>query len=121
METQCESTECTPSLGAFRPVSFGHETKRKRDCGMKRRRNKIRVLIHFVWATHERLPLITPEIERDVYRYMEKVCQDERCEVLAIGGMPDHVHLLAAISNTVSLSALMQNVKGGSSRFISHK
>src|ERR1051326_7077497 len=90
-------------------------------CGMKRRRNKIRGLVHFVWATHERLPLITAEIERDVYRYIEKVCQDDKCDVLAVGGIPDHIHLLVAMSNTVSLSALMQHIKGGSSRFISHK
>jgi REP element-mobilizing transposase RayT len=32
--------------------------------------------------------------------------------------MPDHVHLLAAMSNTASLSSLMQHVKGGSSRLI---
>jgi REP element-mobilizing transposase RayT len=85
---------------------------------MKRRRNKRRVLHHYVWATHQRLPLLTPEIEREVFRYLQQVCQDDGCEVLAIGGMPDHVHLLVVMSTTVTIAELMQHVKGGSSRFI---
>ena len=66
-----------------------------------------------------RLPKVSVEIERAVYRYIEQVCRDEKCDVLAVGGMPDHIHLLVALSSTVSLSDLMKNVKGGSSRLIS--
>lgn len=87
----------------------------------RRRRNKLRVPLHFVWATHKRLPLLTEDIERDVYRYIEKVCRDDRCDVLAIGGMPDHVHLLVLLANTMSMADFMHHVKGGSSRFISTK
>lgn len=87
----------------------------------RRRRNKINVMIHYVWCTHERLPLLTAEVERAVYRYIEQVCHDDRCDVLAIGGMPDHIHLLVNMSPTVSLSDLMKHVKGGSSRLITTK
>ncbi len=81
--------------------------------------NLIEVSLHFVWATWDRLPLVEPEIERDLYRYISKVCQDDDCDVLAIGGMPDHVHLLLMFGSTVSLADLMRHVKGGSSRFVS--
>ncbi|HZP82753.1 MAG TPA: IS200/IS605 family transposase [Chthonomonadaceae bacterium] len=83
--------------------------------------NKLRAFLHFIWATHDRLPLITEEIERDLYRYISAVCRDDQCEVLAIGGMPDHVHLLVGLSNTISLADLMKHVKGGSSRFVTQK
>ena len=84
----------------------------------KRRGNKINVLLHFVWATHERLPLLREEHQRQMYRYIEQVCRNDGCNVLEIGGMPDHVHLLVNMSPTVSMSDLMKHVKGGSSRLM---
>ncbi len=81
-------------------------------------KNKLCVAVHFVWATWDRQPLITADIRRDLYRYMETVCRDDRCEVLAVGGTADHVHLLALLSNTITLADLMKHVKGGSSRFV---
>ena len=86
---------------------------------MKRRRNKLYLFAHFVWATYDRLPLITEDIEREVFRYSEQVCRDNGCEVYAVGGMPDHIHLLVALPNTITVGELMQYVKGGSSRLIS--
>ncbi|MBW3623066.1 MAG: IS200/IS605 family transposase [Armatimonadetes bacterium] len=85
------------------------------------RKNKLCVFIHFVWATWDRHPWITEEIERDLYRYLSAVCEDDGCEVLAVGGMPDHVHLLVSFPNTLTLAELMQHVKGGSSRLITQK
>jgi putative transposase len=64
---------------------------------------------------------VTDEIERQVYRYIERVCADDKCNVLAIGGMPDHVHLLVMLPGTIGHAALLQHIKGGSSRFISEK
>ena len=83
--------------------------------------NKIRIYIHFVWGTWDRLPMIPDELERDLYRYIESVCQDDDCKALAVNGMTDQVHLLAALSNTISASDLMHHVKGGSSRFLSER
>ena len=81
--------------------------------------NVIEVALHFVWATRDRLPLVEPEIERSLYRYISQVCADDKCPVLAIGGMPDHVHLLVTYGSTNSICDLMRHVKGGSSRFVS--
>jgi REP element-mobilizing transposase RayT len=84
------------------------------------RHNKVVVPLHFVWSTWDRLPLVTQEIERDLYRYISQVCQDDGSPVLAIGGMPDHVHLLVEFPATKTFAQLMHDVKGGSSRFVSN-
>jgi len=84
-----------------------------------RRRNKLRTCLHFVWATKDRLPLISEEIETSVYNCIKAICRNNRCAVQAVGGMPDHVHLLIILPTTISLGQLMQQVKGGTSRFIS--
>jgi putative transposase len=81
---------------------------------------KNRGLLHFVWATHKRMPWIKPEIAEAVHRYIETVARNDRCEVLAVGGMPDHIHLFVCMSTTVSLGRLMQHAKGGSSHLIQH-
>jgi putative transposase len=83
------------------------------------RRNKIRVYLHFIWATWDRQPLVTEEMERDLYRYIEQICRDNRCEVLAIGGTLDHVHLFVTFPNSLTFADLMKNVKGGSAHFVS--
>ena len=82
-------------------------------------RNKINALLHFVWATFDRLPLISEDVERELHRYIEQVARDNGCDVLAVGGMPDHIHLFVNLSTTASLAQLMKNAKGGSSRLMS--
>ncbi len=99
----------------------GNTLYRQGATSVKHRRNRIRSYQHFVWTTRDRHPLVTAAIERDLYRYIETVCDSVDCPVLAIGGMPDHVHLLVSFPATLSYSELMNRVKGGSSRFVSEK
>jgi putative transposase len=79
------------------------------------RQTKAEIYLHLVWATWRRQPLVTEEIERAVYRCIEKEVRRLQCNVLAIGGMPDHVHLVVKIRTTVSAAQLAQKVKGVSS------
>ena len=79
--------------------------------------NKIELYVHLVWATWDRQPLIAPEVERDLHRSIGDVAQSHGCRVLAINGMPDHVHVLLRIPPTLSVSWLVQQLKGVSSHF----
>src|SRR5258708_30109746 len=71
-----------------------------------------------VWATREREPLLTPEITQSVYRAVWGEATKLKCEVLSIGGIPDHVHLLVRIPSTVCTAELANKVKGVSSRLV---
>ncbi len=82
------------------------------------RRNKLALYLHLVWATWDREPLITPEIERRVYRCIAHEALQMGCKVLAINGMPDHVHLVVKIPSTITVANLMKQVKGVSSHFV---
>lgn len=82
------------------------------------RRNKLALYIHFVWATWDREPLIAPEIERRLYRNMASEAQKMKCKVLALNGMPDHVHLVVRVPTTITIANLMKQVKGVSSHFV---
>ena len=82
------------------------------------RQTKAEIYLHFVWATYQRMPLVAPEIERDVHRCIESEAKRLKCATLAIGGMPDHVHLFVRMPTRISAAMLMQQVKGVSSTFV---
>ena len=73
------------------------------------------IFVHLVWSTHRRLPLIVPSIREDLYTCLHVRGDRVRCLVLAVGGMPDHVHVAVRLHQTVSVSNLAQELKGGSS------
>jgi REP element-mobilizing transposase RayT len=76
--------------------------------------------LHCVWATWDRLPLITTGAEPGLYRAIHAKCDELKCPCLAIGGMPDHIHVLVRLHATVSVADLLKEVKGTSSHLITH-
>lgn len=81
------------------------------------RRSKTGLYVHFVWATFQRLPLVAPTIEEPLYRCILAEANKLKLELLALGGMPDHVHLVVRKPPMVSESQIMQRIKGVSSTF----
>ncbi|MDQ3927863.1 MAG: IS200/IS605 family transposase [Chloroflexota bacterium] len=77
--------------------------------------------LHCVWATTQRLPLLTPEIEARVHACIAAKCRELDCTPIAIGGVEDHVHLLVELSTGVEVRKLMKEVKGASSFLVSHE
>ena len=77
--------------------------------------------LHCVWATWDRLPLITPKIEQPLYACINAKCDELKCSRIAIGGMPDHVHILVRLHTTVAVADLIKGVKGASSHLIAQK
>lgn len=75
------------------------------------------LILHFAWSTRDRQPYITPTIERRLHRMIQAKSAEMGCPVLAINGMPDHVHLLVEMNHDLSCADFMQTVKGASSAF----
>jgi putative transposase len=84
------------------------------------RRNKLAIYVHLVWATWDRLPLIDAAGERRLYREIESEGLKMRCTVLALNGMPDHVHVVLIMPSTVTIADLVKQLKGASSHFYNH-
>ena len=82
------------------------------------RRNKLSLFLHLVWATWDRLPMITVDIERRLYREIESEAIKMRCTVLALNGTPDHVHAVLLMPSTVTIADLAKQLKGASSHFV---
>lgn len=77
--------------------------------------------LHCVWATTQRLPLLTTAIEPRVYACIAAKCRELDCNPIAIGGVEGHVHLLVELSTGVEVRKLLKEVKGASSFLVSHK
>ena len=77
--------------------------------------------LHCLWATWDRQPLVTAQIEQPVYAFILAKTRELRCVPITIGGTPDHVHLLVRWSPTMSVAEFIGEVKGASSHFVAHQ
>jgi REP element-mobilizing transposase RayT len=82
---------------------------------------QVAIFLHCVWATWDRLSLLTPATERIAYRAIEGKCAELGVEVLAIGGVEDHLHVLLQLPATESIAHVMKEIKGSSGHLIAHK
>ena len=74
---------------------------------------------HFVWATKNRMPLITEENKRFVISEIEIQCRTRGGTLLVYNVMPDHAHLAVALPPTACVATFIGKVKGASSRNLS--
>ncbi|MDQ3472613.1 MAG: IS200/IS605 family transposase [Acidobacteriota bacterium] len=79
------------------------------------------VLIHLVFSTKNREPLITPAIELELHPYMAGIFRNLKSPSLAIDGTADHLHILFSLSRTRALADVVEQVKTGSSKWIKTK
>jgi putative transposase len=79
------------------------------------------ILIHLVFSTKNREPLITPAIEPELHPYMATIFRAHKSPTLIIDGTRDHVHTLFALGRTITIADLVEEVKTGSSSWIKTK
>ncbi len=79
------------------------------------------LLYHLVFSTKERLPSINEDLSDSLYGYIGGIIRDREGILLEAGGMPDHVHLLAKFKTTVTVSAMLQDIKGVSSKWMNER
>jgi REP element-mobilizing transposase RayT len=74
--------------------------------------------IQAVFAVKARIGLMQSAWKNDLYKYITGIVQTHKHKMLAIDGMPDHIHVFFGMRPTQSLSDLLQDIKGGSSKWI---
>jgi REP-associated tyrosine transposase len=79
------------------------------------------VYVHFVWATWDRVPLITPEREAAIYACVASKCREFRCKLVEIGGTEDPVHALVRLHSMISVAQMAKEMKGSSSHLVTHR
>jgi REP element-mobilizing transposase RayT len=75
--------------------------------------------LHLVWATWDRHPFLADlELRSRVYECLQAECRSLKADVLAIGGIEDHVHVLVRPPATVAPAKLVKQMKGASSHLV---
>jgi REP element-mobilizing transposase RayT len=79
------------------------------------------VYIQTVFAVKNRQALIMPEWEDELHKYISGVVEHRGHKTLAIGGMPDHLHLFVGLKPSEAISDLVREIKKSSNEFIKAK
>lgn len=77
--------------------------------------------VHVVFSVQNRECIINNQWRNQLYMYIAGIIANCNHKLLAINGMPDHLHILFGIRPTQSLSDLLQDIKGSSSKWINEK
>lgn len=70
---------------------------------------------HIVWITKYRKAVITGKIAERTRELIRSVCQQNEVEILSGHVSKDHIHLLVSVPPHLSVSKLVQYIKGNSS------
>jgi putative transposase len=77
--------------------------------------------LQVIFAVKKRTGLIQKEWKDELYKYITGIMQAQDHKLLAINGMPDHLHVFFGMRPIQSLSDLMQDIKQDSSKWINQK
>lgn len=70
------------------------------------------VYIHLVFSTKHRLPLLRDEVlRRDLHSFLGGTSKALGCPTLLVGGVEDHVHLLARFGRTMTQAEWVKELK----------
>lgn len=75
-------------------------------------------LFHCVFSTKDRRPIIPLELKDRLWPYIAGIARLNKFKALAVGGMPDHAHILLSLPPTMPIAKALQLIKGGSSKWI---
>ncbi|WP_459465126.1 IS200/IS605 family transposase [Aquirufa sp. OSTEICH-129A] len=78
----------------------------------------VKIYVHAVWATKKREPLIFPDLKDALLKHIHLELEKMNCQPIITNSMPDHIHCLFSICSTKSISSIIKQIKGSSSRYI---
>jgi REP element-mobilizing transposase RayT len=77
-----------------------------------------KVIIHIIFSTKNREPWLDSSIRPRMRAYLATICRDLGGEVLCVGGVSDHVHIVTTLPRTLSQAELIEQIKKPSSKWI---
>ena len=77
-----------------------------------------KIYVHIVFSVKRRENIIERVWKNELYKYICGIVNGNKQKVFAIGGMSDHIHILASIKPDISLSDLVREIKVNSSKWI---
>jgi REP element-mobilizing transposase RayT len=79
-----------------------------------------KLFYHFVWSTRSREALIREDLASDLYGEVVGKATQLGAVAHAVGGVEDHVHLVASVPPRVAVADFIGQIKESSSHFANH-
>lgn len=79
------------------------------------------IYIQVVFAVQNRESMIHVSWEEELYKYISGIVRNKEQKMLAINGMPDHIHFFIGMKPSCCLSDLVREIKKSSNEFITEK
>jgi putative transposase len=76
------------------------------------------IIFHIVFSTKHREPSLLQSEKKRLFAFIHQLLTNKNCHLYRINGMEDHLHILTHIHTTVSVAALIKDIKLASSDFI---
>lgn len=76
------------------------------------------LIYHLVFGTKYRQPLIQDDMQSRLYSYIKGLLRNRESRLIEIGGMSDHLHILAHLSPTRAVADMMRDLKALSSKWM---
>ena len=76
---------------------------------------------HIVFATKYRAATIIKPIQERLYEYIGGIIRAKNGHLIQIGGMPDHIHILARLSPALAVADVIRDVKANSSKWLNEQ
>ncbi len=76
---------------------------------------------HIVFATKYRRPSIHDIIQERLYEYLGGTLRAKKGHLIEVGGVADHVHILARLSPSLAVADVVRDVKANSSRWMNEQ
>lgn len=77
--------------------------------------------IQIIFAVKGRQSLIPFSFDEELYKYITGIVQNKKQKMLAINGMPDHIHFFIGLRPDCTISDLVREVKKASNKFVNEK
>jgi REP element-mobilizing transposase RayT len=80
-----------------------------------------RLTYHIAFGTKYRRPTIAKPLRERLYEYIGGTLRAKKGELIGIGGVADHVHILGRLSPTLAVADVIRDIKANSSRWMNEQ
>jgi len=76
------------------------------------------IIVHVTFSTKDRVPCLGASVRPALHAYLATVARNAGCECYRTGGVADHVHLAIRLPRTLTVAALIEELKTSSSKWL---
>jgi putative transposase len=77
-----------------------------------------KVILHIIFSTKDREPWLESNLRPRVHSYLATICRDLGADLVRVGGVADHVHVVTNLPRTPSQAQLIEQIKKFSSKWL---